>query len=341
MRVRASRLTCLAVVVGGAIAGAFPAGALASSGMTGAGSSLVAPLLAEWSAAFEGFHGTPVAYYPVGSQAGINDISARAVDFGMSDAPMTSAQRSACNGCYQIPCALSGIGIGYHLNGLGRSLYLNGDLLAAIYLGQITRWNDPRIKALNPRASLPRLKIVPIYLDSSGSTYTFTLYLSRVSAAWRESVGYGLSVSFPTGVPANSSTAAALLQSTNGAITYLGAAYLIARHLPAAAIANSAGLFEYPNLTEIESAGRSVKHVPATNALDIVDPPKSARIAYPIATFVYMIVPANASQKSLLGEWVSYVLGAGQAFGNSLDYVPRPSNVMRASNRAAGQFMGS
>lgn len=336
---RTSGLICLAVVFGVVGAGLFPGGALASSGMTGAGSTLVAPLVAEWSAAFGVFHGTPLAYYPVGSQAGIKDISARTVDFGMSDAPMTSAQRTACNGCYQIPSALSGIGIGYHLNGLGRSLYLNGKLLAEIYLGEITRWNDPRIKALNPRASLPRLKIVPIYLDASGSTYTFTLYLSRVSTTWRARIGYGPSVSFPTGVPANNSTAATLLQSTNGSITYLGAAYLIAHGLPAAAIANSAGFFEYPNLTEIENAGRSVKHVPATNALDIVDPPRSARSAYPIATFVYMIVPANAPQKSLLGKWVSYVLGAGQAFGSSLDFARLPSNVLRASDRTATQFM--
>jgi phosphate transport system substrate-binding protein len=117
------------------------------------------------------------------------------------------------------------------------------------------------------------LKIVPIYSDASGSTYTFTLYLSRVSSAWRARVGHGLSVSFPTGIPANSSTAATLLQSTNGSLAYVGAAYLIAHGLPAAAIENSAGFFEYPNLSEIESAGRSVKHVPAANALDIVDPP--------------------------------------------------------------------
>lgn len=336
---RRSRLICLGAVVGMVGAGVFPSGAMAASGMTGGGSSLIAPLVAEWSAAFEVFRGSPVSYYPVGSQAGVSDVSSRAVDFGMSDAPMTPAQRTACNGCYQIPCALAGIGIGYRIDGLGRTLYLNGKVLAGIYLGQITRWNDPRIKALNPKASLPKLKIVPIYLDASGSTYTFTLYLSKVSATWRASVGHGLSVSFPTGVPANSSTAPTLLASTNGSITYLGAAYLIGHGLPAAAIENTAGLFVYPNLSEIESAGRSVKHVPATNALDIVDPPKSARNAYPIATYVYMIVPANAPQKSLLGAWVSYTLGPGQAFGSSLDYAPLPSNVMRASDRTASLFM--
>ena len=339
--VRVIRLISLAVAAVVAGAGVLPTGALASSGMAGAGSSLVAPLIAEWSAAFGAFFGTSVSYVPVGSEAAINDVSARVVDFATSDVPMTSAQRSGCNGCYQIPCALSAIGIGYHLNGLGRGLYLSGKLLAQIYLGEITRWNDPRIKALNPRASLPNLRIAPIYSDASGGTYTFTRYLSMVSASWRNRVGYGSNVSFPTGVPADSAAVAGMLQSTNGSIAYLGAAYLIADKLPAAAIENSAGQFESPNLSEIESAGRTVKHVPVTNALQIVDPPRSARNAYPIATFAYLIVPANARQKAVLDEWVSFVLGAGQAFGPSLDFAALPSNVMRASEATARQFSSS
>jgi phosphate transport system substrate-binding protein len=341
VRVRVIRLISLAVVAVVAGVGVPPTGALAASGLVGAGSSLVAPLMAEWSAAFGAFHGASVSYYPVGSQAAVNDISARAVDFATSEAPMTFGQRVACNGCYQIPCALSAVGIGYHLDGLGRGLYLNGKLLAQIYLGEITRWNDPRIKAVNPRASLPNARITPIYSDASGTTYTFTRYLSKVSASWRHTVGYGLSVSFPAGVAANSLAAVGMLQSTNGAIAYLGAAYLIADRLPAAAIENSAGQFEYPNLSEIESAGRTIKHVPASNALEIVDPPRTARIAYPIATFTYLIVPANAPQKSLLDEWVSYALGAGQAFGASLDFAALPSNVLRASEATAIQFHSS
>jgi phosphate transport system substrate-binding protein len=336
--VRVIGLISVAFVTVVAGAGALPTAAQAASGLTGAGSSLVAPLMVEWSAAFEAFHATSVTYSPVGSEAAISDLSARAVDFATSDAPLTPAQQAACNGCYQIPCALSAIGIGYHINGLGRGLYLNGKLLAQIYLGEVARWDDPRIKALNPSATLPNLRIVPIHSDASGDTYTFTRYLSKVSATWRQKVGYGLSVSFPTGVAANSIAAAAMLQSTNGSIAYLGASYLIADRLPAAAIENSAGQFEYPNLSEIETAGRTVKHIGGSNSLDIVDPPKSARIAYPIATFTYLIVPTNAPQKSLLSQWMSYVLGPGQAFGASLDFAALPANILRASTAAASQF---
>jgi len=306
--VRATRLVSLVAIV--SLAGALsPAGAAAASGLTGAGSSLVAPLIAEWSAAFEAFFGTPISYDPAGSLAGITAVSSRTVDFGDSDAPMTSAQRSKCGDCYQIPVALGALGIGYHVDRLNLNLHLIGTLLAEIYLGQITRWNDPRTKALNPNASLPNLRIVPIYTGASGSTYTFTTYLSKVSTNWRHRVGSGLIVSFPAGVPANGGAVSGLLRSTNGAVAYIGASYLIADALAAAAIENSAGQFEYPNLSEIESAGRTVKHVPADNALDIVDPPKSARSAYPIATFTYMIVPANDAHKSLLKPGVPQFVG--------------------------------
>jgi phosphate transport system substrate-binding protein len=313
--------------------------AMAGDTLSGAGSTLVAPILAEWAAAFQAFHGTVVRYDPVGSQAGIRDISSRTVDFAASDAPLTPAEASVCQSCYQIPWSLSAIGIGYHVGGIGPTLRLTGGVLAEIYLGQISRWNDSRIKALNPRTPLPALRITPIYTGTSGDTYTFTSYLSKVSTAWRTKVGYGLTVTFPTGVPANSTSAAtALLESTNGSIAYLGAPFLLANRLPAAAIENSAGRFEYPNLTEIESAAQTIKHVGAGNALQLVDPPRSARIAYPISTFTYAIVPANAIQRSTLEQWISYAIGAGQEFGPALDFASLPSIVLRASEANLSRF---
>jgi phosphate transport system substrate-binding protein len=338
------RITTISQTLGALAVGVcvLPASAGAATSLSGAGSGLVAPLVAEWSVAYQTFHGTLVSYSPVGSQAGITDISSRTIDFAGSDAPMTAAQWNACNGCYQIPWALSAVAIGYHVGGLGRKLYLTGNVLAQIYLGQISRWNDARIKALNPRASLPNLRITPIYANGSGATYAFTRYLSKLSASWRRTIGYGLTVSFPTGVAANSTSAAsALLVSTNGTIAYVGAAYLFANKLPAAAIENAAGRFEYPNLSEIESAGRTVNSVPVSNALQIVDPPSSARIAYPIATYSYVIVAGNAARKSDLTQWLSYIFGNGQQFGPSLDFAPLPANVLRASKATLSAFAGS
>src|SRR5262249_32178777 len=138
----------------------------------------------------------------VGSGAGISDVTSRAVDFGASEAPMTPAQLSRCGGCYQIPWAVSAVGVGYHINGVGRRLYLTGKLLAQIYLGQITHWNDARIAARNPRLRLPKLRITAIRTAAAGETYPFTDFLSKSSRAWRRRVGTGNSVSFPGGTPA-------------------------------------------------------------------------------------------------------------------------------------------
>ena len=273
--------------------------------------------MAEWAQAFQGRTGNTVTYNPVGSGQGISDISHRLVDFAGSDAPLTPTQAAGCNGCYQIPWALSAVGVGYHVNGVGHKLRLTGPVVAAIYLGQITQWNDPRIKALNPGVHLPALKITPLFRsDGSGTTYAFTNYLSDISSTWRSKVGFATSVSFPTGVGGKGNAGVtAILESTNGSIAYAEVAYLVAHALPAAAIKNAAGRYEYPNLNNIESAARTIHHVPASNEMHIVNPPRSAKIAYPISTFTYAIVPAAAPKGGLIKQFVNYVLGKGQAFG--------------------------
>jgi phosphate transport system substrate-binding protein len=314
------------------------ANAASGQALRGAGSTLAGPLLGEWAQTFRVFYGVSVNYDAFGSLPGINAVSSRTVDFGASDAPLTAAQAGACHSCYQIPWAVTGIGVGYHLHGVG-TLHLTGGVLAEIFSGQLTRWNDPRITALNAGARLPALKITPIYTNSSGATYAFTDYLSRVSASWRAHIGHGIIVSFPTGLAGNGNVGAtALLASTNGSIAYIGAAYLIAHRLPAAAIQNAAGNYEYPNLRNIASAARTIKHVPAGNALSIVDPPSAARAAYPISSFVYAIVPANAPQRSTLKQWLSYTLGAGETFGPALDFATIPPVVLKASRATIARF---
>src|SRR5439155_22404688 len=156
--------------------------------LKGAGSSFVAPLVAQWQANYKGAN---VEYNPIGSGGGIAAITARAVDFGASDAPLTKNEFSACKGCVQVPWALSATSIPYNLDLKGR-LKLNGKLLAGIYLGQIKNWNDKRIKALNGGLSLPNLKITPVYRsDNSGTSYNFTDYLSTVNSTWKKRIGVG------------------------------------------------------------------------------------------------------------------------------------------------------
>ncbi len=313
--------------------GAVGAGA-ASADLTGAGSTLVAPLLANWKGGFESSGGTGVKYSAVGSGTGIAQITARTVDFGASDAPLTGEQASACNGCVQIPWALSATGVGFKLSGV-KKLNLSGPVLAEIYLGRIKQWNDPKIAKLNKGAKLPSTKITPVFRsDGSGDTYAFTQYLSKVSGSWKSQVGFSTSVGFKAGVGAKGNAGVtATVQKTNGAIGYISASYLIAAGVGAAAIENRAHQFEYPNLSNIAAAAATLKSVPGNNAISIVDPPSSAKTAYPISTFTYAVVPHDASQKADVKSFVEYAITKGQKYGASLDFAPLPSVVLKAAQK--------
>jgi phosphate transport system substrate-binding protein len=328
-----------AVLAVGASTGFISTAVASASGGTlnGAGSTLVAPLEAEWASAFNSKTGNTVNYNPVGSGTGIAQISAGTVDFGASDAPLSPTQASGCSHCIQIPWALSATGIGYNVPGAGRKLHLTGSLLAQIYQGSITNWNDPKIARVNKGVHLPNLKITPVFRsDGSGDTYAFTNYLTHISPSWARNVGVGTSVSFPTGASGKgNSGVTAVLQGTPGSVAYIAVSYLIAHQLPAVAIQNAAGKFEYPNLSNIENAAAAVKRVPASGALSIVDPPKSAKIAYPISTFTYVIAPTTAPQGPLLKSFVQYALGPGHAFGANLDFAPLPKAVVKAAKRMA------
>jgi phosphate transport system substrate-binding protein len=310
--------------------------AAASADLTGSGSTLVAPLMSSWISGFEARIGVKVTYSSVGSGTGISQITARTTDFGASDAPLTPEQAEKCNGCVQIPWGLSATGVGFNVPGV-KKLKLTGTILAGIYLGKITKWNDPKIKKINKGTHLPALPITPVYRsDGSGDTYAFTNYLSRVSSAWKKTVGPpATSVGFPAGTGGKGNSGVkAVVQSTKGAIGYISAAYLIAANLHAAAIQNQAGLYELPNLKNIASAASTVKRVPASNAVSIVNPPKRAKIAYPISTFTYAIVPHDAKDKGELQQFVNYAVTQGQKYGAALDFAPLPKVVLAAAKRA-------
>ncbi len=317
---------------------AFMATGVASasaSGLTGAGSTLVAPLMANWINGFEIREGIPVKYGSVGSGAGIAQITARTVDFGASDAPLTPEQAGACNGCVQIPWALTGVAVGFNVPGV-KKLNLSGSILAGIYFGKITKWNDPKIKKLNPGTHLPGMTITPVFRsDGSGDTYAFTDYLSKISGAWKKSVGNATSVQFPAGVGGKgNSGVTSTVTSTKGSIGYISASYLIAAGLHAVAIQNKAGNFELPNLDNIEAAAAVVTKVPSNNKISITNPPKKAKIAYPISTFTYGIMPHDAGQKAFLQQFAKYAITAGQKYGAALDFAPLPSVVKKAATKA-------
>ncbi|MDQ6775752.1 MAG: phosphate ABC transporter substrate-binding protein PstS, partial [Actinomycetota bacterium] len=181
------------------MASGLTASAMAAS-LSGAGSTLVAPLEADWNTGWQSATGDSVSYSAVGSSSGITEVSQRLVDFGASDAPLTAAQQTACNHCVQIPWALSATAIGFHLNGI-TTLKLSGKVLAEIYLGQNTNWDNSQIRSLNPGVKMPNRKITVVFRsDGSGDTYAFAQFLSAVSHTWATKFSYGTMVPFPTGV---------------------------------------------------------------------------------------------------------------------------------------------
>ena len=331
-RLLSALIATVALVAGTASVG--PAAASAA-GLTGAGSTLVAPLMANWITNFEIKEGIPVKYSAVGSGTGIAQITARTVDFGASDAPLTPEQASACRDCVQIPWALSATGVGYNIPGV-KKLQLTGKLLAGIYFGRITKWNDPKIKAANPGVKLPGLTITPVFRsDGSGDTYAFTNYLSKISSAWKNEVGYATTVGWKSGVGAKGNAGVtATVTKTPGAIGYISAYYLIAAGVHAAAIQNLAGNYELPNIPNIASAASTVKALGSSNTISITNPPKKATIAYPISTFTYMIVPRDAPQKGFLAQFANYCLTIGQKYGAALDFAPLPKVVKTAGLKA-------
>jgi phosphate transport system substrate-binding protein len=281
-----------------------------------------------------------VTYGAIGSGGGIAQITARTVDFGASDAPFTSSQATACKDCIQIPWALAATVVAYHVQGVPNHLKLTGPVLADIYLGKITAWNNPAIKALNPGVNLPSTKIQPVYrTDGSGDTYAFTQYLSKVSPEWKSKVGFATQVSFPTGLGgAHNSGVGGLLASTNGAIAYIAIAYVVQNNFDAALVQNAAGKYPVPGVPSISAAAATVKSVPADNALSIVDPPASAPDAYPISTFTYVMSPLKNPKASTLKPFIEWALTTGQAGGPKLDFAPLPSVVASAGKTSVGKI---
>jgi phosphate transport system substrate-binding protein len=300
-----------------------------SSTLVGAGSSLVAPLVGQWQSPYSAAHGVTVAYSAIGSGGGIDQITARTVDFGASDAPLTPEQAQACKGCVQIPWALAATTVSYNVPGLTKPLRLTGPVIADMYLGTIKTWNDPRIRQLNPGAKLPSTPVNVVYRsDASGDTYAFTNYLSQVSPAWKSRVGASTAVSWPTGSgAAKNSGVAAAVQSTPGAVGYVAIGNAVGAKLEYADVRNAAGAFVEPSTGTIAAAARTA-HFGADNSASIVDPPASAKSAYPISTFTYVLVPRSSSKLSTLKPFLDYAVTAGQKFAPALEFAPLPQNVV-------------
>jgi phosphate transport system substrate-binding protein len=310
-----------------------------SSTLVGAGSTLVAPLVAQWQSPYANAHGVTVRYSAIGSGGGIAQVTARTVDLGASDAPLTADEAKACKGCVMVPWALAATTVSYNLQGVSKPLRLSGPVIADMYLGRVKTWNDPQIKRLNPGVSLPSTVVHPVYRsDASGDTYAFTNFLSRVSPEWRSKVGTSTSVSWPTGSGGKGNAGvAAVVQSTPGAVGYVAIAQAVASKLNYADLQNRADAFVKPSTKTIAAAAETARFG-QNNSVSIVDPPASAKTAYPISTFTYAIVPRSSGKLAALKAFLRYAVTTGQSYATQLEFAPLPKNVVAKDRAIIGRL---
>ena len=307
--------------------------------IVGAGSTFAAPLITAWYQYYNPKAGVNVSYNSIGSGGGIAAITARTVDFGASDAPLTADQFTNCKGCIQIPVLLGSTAVLYNLPGVAQQIKLTGPVIADIYLGKITKWNDSQIASLNSGVNLPDLKITPAYRsDGSGTSFNFTDYLSKVSSEFGSKVGKSTQPPFPIGIGARgSSGVAGVVKGTAGAIGYADVAYALNNKLRFAKVKNKGGVYATPGIRAASAAASTITTMPADNGVSIVDPPvtKLNRLAYPISTFTWVIVPLEAKQAKPMKQFLLFAISkTGQGLGTKLLYSPIPDVVRLAAAKS-------
>ena len=331
-----------AVVATCAVLGA-PSLVLADSQIVGAGSTFDFPFFSRAFFQYESDHpGVTVNYQSIGSGGGIQQFTARTVDFGASDVPLSAKEMKAAvdaNGpVIQVPVALGGVAVAYNVPGAPTHLHLSPSVLADVYLGKISNWNDGAIAALNPGVSLPNLPIVVVHrADGSGTTYIFTDYLSHISAAWKNQVGTAKSVSWPApssvGMKGNEGVAGQI-QNTPGAIGYIELAYALENDIAFAAIGNSAGKYVLPSQDSVRAAAAQKPHVSPSD-FSIVD--QSGADSYPICGYSWVMIWRNQGDPQHgkdLADLLRWVVTSGQAYAAKVKYVALPDNVQSEAEKA-------
>lgn len=316
---------------------------LAQTKLNGAGATFPYPIYSKWFNQYHQEHpDIEINYQSIGSGGGIAQVTAGTVDFGASDGPMKDEQLAAFkqkrgSAVLHFPTVLGAVVPAYNIPGFKGELKFTPDVIAGIYLGKITSWNDPAIAKANSGVSLPNTPIVVVHRsDGSGTTYVWTDYLSKVSSEWANSVGNGTSVHWPAGLGAKGNEGVAgMIRQMDGAFGYVELIYAVQNNIPYGPVKNAAGNFVKASLDSTTAAAGSMKQMPADFRVSITNAP--GKDAYPISSFTWLLVPTDWKDKSkqkVFVDFLNWMLDRGQTMTAQLNYAPLPDAV-REKERAA------
>ncbi len=327
MKQLALYLSVSALVLGALLA----AGPAAAQQITGAGATFPAPVYGKWGEAAKAAIGIELNYQGVGSGGGQNQITNRTVDFGASDAPMPAGKLASAN-LLQFPMVMGAVVPIVNLPGVASNqIKLTGELLAGIYAGKITKWNDPKLVELNSGVTLPNLDIAPVYrADGSGTSFVFTSYLSAVSPDWQKSVGAGTSVKWPAGAGARGNDGVAgTVRNTRGGIGYVENAYATQNNLTTTQLQNKAGQFVSPTAASFQAAANVGDWGGAQNfAVSLID--LNGATTWPIVSATFLLVPKDPKDPARAAnvlKWVDWAYNNGGPIATQLEYIPLPKAV--------------
>jgi phosphate transport system substrate-binding protein len=320
----------------GAVGIAFAGATLAAQSMqiNGAGATFPAPIYTKWFSEYNKLHpDIRINYQPLGSGAGVRQITGRTVFFGASDGPMTPDQLLAAPGkILHLPTVLGAVVPVYNVPGVSQELKFSGPVLADIFLGKITKWNDPAVVKLNPGVNLPGADIVVAHRsDGSGTTYIWVDYFSKVSPEWKKRVGVAQSVNWPVGVAAaKNDGVAAIVSQTPGAIGYVELIYALQTKTAYGQVQNANGKFVKASIDSVTAAAaEAAKQMPADYRVSITNAPGDA--VYPISSFTWLLLyqdPKDKAQGKAMVDFMKWALTDGQKFAGEMGYAPIPKNVV-------------
>jgi phosphate transport system substrate-binding protein len=316
----------------GLTAACFVAGGAMAANLTGAGGTAIYPVLQVWAQKYHAKTNNQVNYQAIGSGGGISQIKAKTVDFANSDKPLKRDELAASH-LVQFPQVVISIVPVVHLPGIkAGQLVLNGQVLSKIFLGQITRWNDPAIKALNPSVPLPNMAVLVVHrADGSGTTFNFADYLGKVNPEWASKVGADTSIEWPVGVGGKGNAGVAgTVQQTVGSIGYVEYAYAKQSNMVWTDMVNQAGKRVQPTMAAFQSAAANADFSKVQDFyLILTNQPGAA--SWPITAATYMLMRDDyaADRNKNVLQFLDYALHDGAADAQKLDYVPFPDSVVK------------